>query len=369
MSPCRYDIIWLGLPAGGGGDTAGVLVSDFELDGRPQPPAQVVEWLLLGPLAVRVGGVAAPVTSGKHRVVLAGLLLNASRVVRSDELAAMIWSSSPPVSARPTLRNYVKLLRHALADGGSRIVTHPGGYQIDVRPGELDVSRFETLCGTARQAAGRGGWEEAAARLREALALWRGEPLADVPSDLLLRTVPRLAELRLQALESRVDADLHLGRQAELIGELRELVVTFPFRERLHAMLMLALYRDGRQADALAAYRQARQVLVGELGAEPGAELSGLHQRILRGDRTLMTASRPAAADRLVPAPTRSYPLERAVPRQLPAPVRHFAGRAGEMKVLEKLLSEAAGGGGTVVISAIGGTAGIGSLTASSTST
>ena len=244
-------------------------MSDFELDGRPQPPARAAEWLLLGPLAVRVGGVAVPVTSGKHRVVLAGLLLNASRVVRSDELAAMIWSGSPPVSARPTLRNYVKLLRRALADGGSRIVTHPGGYQIDVRPGELDVSRFETLCGTARQAARRGGWEEAAARLREALALWRGEPLADVPSDLLLRTVPRLAELRLQALESRVDADLQLGRQAELIGELRELAVTFPFRERLHAMLMLALYRDGRQADALAAYRQARQVLVGELGADP----------------------------------------------------------------------------------------------------
>jgi DNA-binding SARP family transcriptional activator len=336
-----------------------VLVSNFELDGRPQPPARVAEWLLLGPLAVRVGGVAVPVTSGKHRVVLAGLLLNASRVVRSDELAAMIWSGSPPVSARPTLRNYVKLLRRALADGGSRIVTHPGGYQIDVRPGELDVSRFETLCGTARQAARRGGWEEAAARLREALGLWRGEPLADVPSDLLLRTVPRLAELRMQALESRVDADLQLGRQAELIGELRELGVTYPFRERLHAMLMLALYRDGRQADALAAYRQARQVLVGELGAEPGAELSGLHQRILRGDRTLMTASRPVAADRLVPAPARSFPLERAVPRQLPASVRHFAGRAGELKVLEELLSEAAGGGGTV-ISAIGGTAGIG---------
>jgi DNA-binding SARP family transcriptional activator/tetratricopeptide (TPR) repeat protein len=369
------------LPAGAGGDTAGVLVSSFELDGRPQPPARVAEWLLLGPLAVRVSGVAVPVTSGKHRVVLAGLLLNAGRVVRSDELAAMIWSGSPPVSARPTLRNYVKLLRRALADdGSSRIVTHPGGYQIDVRPGELDVSRFETLCGTARQAARRGGWEEAAARLREALALWRGEPLADVPSDLLLRTVPRLAELRLQALESRVDADLQLGRQAELIGELRELAVTFPFRERLHAMLMLALYRDGRQADALAAYRQARQVLVGELGAEPGAELSGLHQRILRGDRTLMTASRPVTADRPaatasrggaaraarsaeVPAPARSYPLERAVPRQLPAPVRHFAGRAGELKVLEELLSEAAGGGGTVVISAIGGTAGIGKTT------
>lgn len=365
-------------------------MGNFQQDGRRQPTAAAVsmEWLLLGPLAVRANGVAVPVTSGKHRVVLAGLLLNAGRVLRSDDLAEMIWSGSPPASARPTLRNYVKLLRRALADdGSSRIITHPGGYQIDVRPGELDVSRFETLCGAARQAARRGGWEESAARLREALALWRGEPLADVPSDLLLRKVPRLAELGLQALESRIDADLHLGRHGEIIGELRELALTYPFRERLHAMLMLALYRDGRQAEALAAYRQARQVLDRELGTEPGAELSGLHQRILSGDPTLITAWRPvtaghpaappAAASRTgaarPPGPTGVTPTRPAaarnsrpglaVPRQLPAPVRHFAGRADELAVLEELLDEAANGRGTVVISAIGGIAGIGKTT------
>jgi DNA-binding SARP family transcriptional activator/tetratricopeptide (TPR) repeat protein len=344
-------------------------VGSFQLDGRPQPsPVGRVEWLLLGPLAVRVSGVVVPVTSGKHRVVLAGLLLNAGRAVPSDELARMIWSGSPPASARPTLRNYVKLLRRALgaADGG-RIVTRPGGYQIDIRPGELDVSRFETLSGSARQAARRGGWEEAAAGLREALSLWRGEPLADVPSDYLLRTVARLTELRLQALESRIDADLHLGRHGELIGELREAVVAYPFRERLQAMLMLALFRDGRQADALAAFRQARQVLVGELGAEPGAELSSLHKRILSGDTTLMssvTAGHAAAGVSLaLRLAAGDHSPGRAVPRQLPAAVRHFAGRAAELAVLEELLGEAADGRGTVVISAIGGTAGIGKTT------
>ena len=158
---------------------------------------------------------------------------------------------------------------------------------IRVDAGELDVTRFEALLESARAAAREGSWDTAARQARAALSLWRGEPLADVESDVLAaREVPRLAELRLQALEARIDADLRLGRQAEVITELRQLVGTHPLREHLHALLMLALYRGGRQAEALAAYRTTRRVLVEELGVEPGAELRELHQRILRRNRS-----------------------------------------------------------------------------------
>lgn len=210
-----------------------------------------VEFCLPGPLLVRCGGVAVPVPPGKQRVLLAALLLSANRMVPVDELAEALWGSGPPASARPTLQNYVKRLRQALADaGGGRISTLPGGYLIQVDAGELDVSRFEALQESAREAARAGAWDLAAAELRAALSLWRGEPLVNVPSELLsLREVPRLAEARLQAVEARIDAELHLGHHADVIAELRQLAGVHSLRERLHALLMLALYRDGQKAE------------------------------------------------------------------------------------------------------------------------
>jgi DNA-binding SARP family transcriptional activator len=317
--------------------------------------ANGVEFCLLGPLTVRRGGAALAVPRGRQRAVLAALLLRANHVVSADELAEALWGADWPTSARVSVQNYVMRLRHTLGPAGSRIATQPHGYLIAVNDSELDTARFEGLLREARAAARDGRWVEAADRAAVALALWRGEPLADADSDVLTaREAPRLAELRLQAAETRIDAELHLGRPGEVIGELRQLAAAQPLRERLHALLMLALYRDSRQAEALAAYRQARAVLVEELGTEPGPELQQLHQQILAADPAL-TLTDPAT-----PVASGAGPAGPA-PRQLPAAVAGFTGRAAELRALMRTLDQAgAGGPGTVVISAIGGTAGVG---------
>jgi DNA-binding SARP family transcriptional activator len=309
-----------------------------------------MEFCLLGPLLVRRGDTVVPVQAGNQRAVLAALLLSANRVVPVEDLVDTLWGPVPPPSARVSVQNYVARLRKALGqEGHSRIGTRPRGYVISVAEGELDLSRFEVLLGAARQAARNGSWDAAAAQAGSALALWRGEPLADVESELLAaREVPRLADLRLEALQTRVDADLHLGRHAEVTGDLRHLATAHPLREHLHALLMLALYREGRQAEALAAYQAARRILLSELGTEPGPELRSLHQQIL-------------AADPALDPPRSLSPSDGAgwaAPQELPAGVRHFTGRAGELAALTRLLDEPAKG--LVVISAIGGTAGVG---------
>jgi DNA-binding SARP family transcriptional activator/tetratricopeptide (TPR) repeat protein len=312
----------------------------------------VTEFCLLGPVLVRRGGVVLPVAPGKQRAVLAALLLSAGRVVSLDELAEVLWGPAPPPSARVAVQNHVMKLRQALGDG-ARIGTHPRGYQIVVDDAGLDVSRFEAYLAGARAAARDGSWDAAAEQARAGLALWRGEPLADVDSDLLAaRDVPRLAELRLQAVEVALEADLRLGRPGEVITEARRLAAADPLRERLHGLLMRALYQDGRQAEALAAYARARQVLVDELGTEPGAGLRELHRQILNGDPAL-DAPAPVRGAAISPPPP--------VPRQLPAAVADFTGRAAELATLTRMLDQAdAGSPGTVVISAIGGTAGVG---------
>src|SRR5215831_7746196 len=318
-----------------------------------------MEFGLLGPLAVRRGGVEVSVPPGKQRVVLAALLLKAGRVVAVDELAETLWGEGPPATARATIQGYVKRLRKSLGgDGHGRIATRPGGYQISVAAGELDVARCEALLRSAEAAARDGCWDRAADETRTALGLWRGEPLEDVESELLaVREVPRLAELRVQALELRIGADLHLGRHGEVIGELRQLAGVHPLRERLHGLLMLALYRDGRQGEALAAYQRARRLLVGELGTEPGTELRELHQQILTGDPALAVAPPGRAIGGAAAGPQGLA----VVPRQLPAAVADFTGRAAELRALTGMLDQAgAGAPGTVVISAIGGTAGVG---------
>ena len=315
--------------------------------------AAEIEFCLLGPLIVRRRAVALTMPRGKQRVILAMLLLNAGRVVPLDELAETLWVSGPPPSGPVAVQNYVMRLRNTLGDADrARIITHPPGYLIRVQADELDLFRFEALLGTARAAAQDGSWEQAATRAREALQLWRGEPLTGVDSGALAaQEGPRLAELRLQALETRIDADLHLGRHTQVITELRQLAGAHPLRESLHAQLMLALYRDGRQAESLAAYRHARGVLVAELGVEPGPGLQDLHQRILSAEPTLAA---PVTGRSPVPA----RPV--IVPRQLPAAPRLFTGRNPELARLTAALGERHEPGGTLVISAIGGTGGIG---------
>ena len=319
-----------------------------------------LEFCLLGPMVVRCDGVALPVPQGRQRAVLAVLLLNAGRVVPAREIADTLWGAAPPPSASATVRNYVKRLRRGLGHADqARIVTRSPGYMIRVDPGELDVARFEVLLGEARGAARSGSWEAVADQARAALALWCGEPLADVESEALaLREVPRLTELRLQAAELRIDAELRLGRHGEVIAELERLAVAHPLREHLHARLMQALYRDGRQAEALAVYRRARRVLVDELGTEPGAELRELHRQVLA---TGLAQAAPEPA-RLPPGDARMGSARRkTVPRELPGPVPQFVGRAAELADLSDALERAtAQQPQGLVILAIAGTAGVG---------
>jgi len=314
--------------------------------------ASNVEFSLLGPLVVRCDGVAVPVPPGKQRAVLAALLLNAGQLVSVDELTWLLWGWAPPPTAQVTVRNYVKRLRHALgAAERDRIRTMPHGYLITATADELDLTRFAALVQSAQVAVRDSAWERAAAQARAALALWRGEPLADVEAETLTaRELPRLEELRLQAVEARIDADSHLGQHAEVVAELRKLVIAQPLRERLHGLLMLALYRDGRQGEALACYTDARRVLVEELGAEPGAALRDLHQRILAADPALEPGG-AAQADGRKPA----------VPRELPAPVPDFVGRSAELAALTRPFGRPdAGATGNLACSVISGPGGVG---------
>jgi DNA-binding SARP family transcriptional activator/tetratricopeptide (TPR) repeat protein len=365
-----------------------------------------LEFCLLGPLAVRRDGAVVPVSGSKQRALLAALLLNAGRTMTTDELAEALWGTRPPPSARASLQTYVMRLRKSLGDADrSRIVAESHGYRIRVAPGELDVDRFAADLAAARDAIRAAAWPDAAARLRAALALWRGQPLADVASPALaLREAPRLVEMRLQALEARIDADLHLGEHTEVIVELRQLTAAHPLRERLHGLLMIALHRAGQRADALAAYQAARRAMIAELGAEPGRELRELQRQVLAADPALAAegarAAEPRAAELRAAEPGGAEPggselggaelggaeprsAESAgggagaadaepgggpesgwtVPRQLPATVPHFAGRGAELEALAGLVGPAgpaATGPGTVLISAIGGTAGVG---------
>jgi DNA-binding SARP family transcriptional activator len=267
---------------------------------KVEPAMGVMEFGLLGPLAVRCGARAVPIQSGNQRSLLAALLVNANQVVPAGELAAVLWDAAPPPSAMVTIRNYVKRLRQALGDEGrDRLATRPRGYLIRVEANELDISRFETLVRSAQAAARGHSWDRAAARAQAALVLWRGEPLADIESEsrTLRGETLRLGELRLQALETRIDAELHLGGHAEVIAELQYLAAAVPLREPLHARLMLALYRSGRRGEALAAYQHARTVLAEELGTEPTPGLQRLHQQILKGDPALAAPGSSSPAD------------------------------------------------------------------------
>ena len=254
-----------------------------------------MEFRVLGPLEVHEGGRSLPIGRGKERALLALLLLHANEVVSKDRLIDALWGETPPPTAPTALQVSVSKLRKTL--GPARIVTRAPGYSLELQPDELDLRRFERLASEGASALAAGNAERAAGLLREALSLWRGPVLADLAYEPFVQAeVLRLEELRLATLEQRIEADLALGRHAHVVGELEGLVAEHPLREGLRGRVMLALYRSGRQADALEAYHAARRALVDELGLEPSAELQELERAILRQDTSL-------AAPETVPLP------------------------------------------------------------------
>jgi len=240
----------------------------------------MLDFRILGPL--EVVDETGPLLLGglKQRAVLALLLLEAPKPVSTDRLIDALWTEQPPRTAATSLQNFISQLRKTL--GADVLVTKPPGYALEIRPEEVDLTRFRHLVATARAAIEAS---ERAGRMREALDLWRGAPLADFEFEPFAQPeIARLKEERLAVVEERIDADLEAGRHAEIVGEVEALVDRHPTRERLRAHLMLALYRSGRQAEALAIYQDARRTLVDQLGIEPGPDLQQLHGEILRQD-------------------------------------------------------------------------------------
>jgi DNA-binding SARP family transcriptional activator len=306
---------------------------------------------ILGAVEVWCGGRRVPVPGRQPVAVLAVLLLNANRVVSVDRLVDHVWGAAAPPTARPLLQSCVAELRRALRAGGAGepVVRRHPGYLFQVGPGELDADRFVELVSAAR-----GDPGDAGRLLREAIALWRGPALDGLPLHGLTGELTDLEERRLAALEDRVDADLRAGQRAELVGELRSAVAAHPYRERLWAALLVTLAGCDRQAEALAAYRRFRDLLVDQVGVEPGPALQALHQAVLAGT-DLYACYVGDPTPELAPAePARPA----AVPEQLPWEVRGFTGRDAELAALDAVLADREPT--AMPIALLSGTAGVG---------
>jgi predicted ATPase/DNA-binding SARP family transcriptional activator len=279
------------------------------------------EFSLLGPLEVSRDGQPTELGGQKRRALLAALLLEANSVVSRDRLIEALWGENPPDTARNTIQVHVSQLRKLLPEGALETVPH--GYRLVVDPATVDLFEFVRLSEVGRSALAAGEPAAAAEALRAALALWRGAPLADLAWDPFAHAeIVRLEELRLAALEDRFDADLALGRHGQVVPELERLAAEHPLRERLRAQLMLALYRAGRQADALAVYQRARKTLVDELGIEPGESLRKLERAILAHDPSLNVAQPDSPPPR----------------RRVPTPPDPLLGRERELAALADLV-------------------------------
>ena len=290
-----------------------------------------LEVRLLGPVQVVRAGREVAVGGPRQRAVLALLVLRAGQVVFAGQLVEEVWRGRPPPGAAKTLRSYVSRLR-AVLEPEAGLTARGGGYVLGADSLMVDAGRFEELVAAGQTGLSRSDPAAAGSRFREALGLWRGQALADVrEAEPLAREAARLEELRLVAVEGRIEADIGTGLHAEAVGELEGLVGEYPLRERLWFLLVLALYRAQRQADALAAYRRARDLLSDELGLEPGEELRRLEEAVLRQEV-------PAA-----PSPAR---------HNLPAPLTSFIGRERDLARLERLL----GGARLVTLTGTGGT-------------
>jgi DNA-binding SARP family transcriptional activator len=264
-----------------------------------------VEYRLLGPLEALEDGPSIGLGAPKQRSVLAVLLLHANEVVPVERLIDQVWGEEPPETAVNILQGYVSDLRRAL--GKDAIATRGHGYSMPVERSRIDLHRFERLCEQGSEALADGRASEAVANLREGLALWRGPALADLGDEPFARpAVGRLEELRLAALEKRIDADLMCGRHAEVVAELKALVADQPLRERFRGQLMLALYRTGRQAEALEVYQAARRELADELGIDPSSGLQDLEKAILIHDPALDVGATTRARSAEATGPRRS---------------------------------------------------------------
>lgn len=309
--------------------------------------SEAIEFRVLGPLELRADGRSLPLGSPKQRALLALLVLHANEPVSRDRLIDELWGDAAPATVNSAFHVYLSRLRKLL---GERLARDVDGYTLRVDPDRFDARRFELLAGEGREALAEGNVPLAAERLREALALWHGPPLSGLSEPFASAAAGRLEEERLSALEDRIEADLELGRHGLLVAELESLVAEHPYRERLRAQLMLALYRAGRQAEALEAFTAARNRLVEELAIEPGPELRDMQRRILAQDPELGPAPR---APRL--AASGSAAARPAAEREGLQP---FVGRARELEELQEALGRAAAGHGSLLL--ISGEPGIG---------
>ncbi|MBG0830090.1 tetratricopeptide repeat protein [Planomonospora sp. ID67723] len=324
-----------------------------------------LQFRVLGPVDLWRDGCSITVTGEKQRTLLAVLVMHAGQTVSRDRLLIALWGVEPPASARRLLHNYVWSLRRLLSDADA-LTRMPTGYCLRLAPGDSDLEVFLTTAQEGRRLAAAGEVEQAAQRFHQALALWRGPALTGTSAELQSTDGSTLDEQRIAVLVERISADLALGRHTELVGELRRLVTDHSLHEPLRGLLMLALYRAGRQAEALAVFRELRQVLNAELGTEPGPDLQRLHQRVLAADPALQTAS-PASAP--APAMARHVTAEAvsedptlsakaAGPCQLPRAVGDFTSRDDEVARLVRATTGEEPS--AVVIDAIDGMAGVG---------
>jgi predicted ATPase/DNA-binding SARP family transcriptional activator len=302
----------------------------------------VMEIRLLGPLEVHSQGRAVEVAGRRLRLLLAVLALQPGQVVTAERLIDLLWEeASPPADPANALQALMSRLRRALeaASSGEWLASRPVGYLLAVAPDQVDALRFERLCRDGHEALAAGRHLQAAATLREALELWRGPPLADFAAEpFAAANAARLEELRLGALEGRIEAELALGEHAGLVGELEALAVEHPLRERLHALLMRALYAAGRQADALAAYQRVRRALAERAGLDPGVELRRVEKAILAQDAALLPSAAPVAPEPASPEPP--APQARRGRGNLPGPLTSFVGREEELAQILKLLGQ-----------------------------
>lgn len=346
---------------------------------------------MLGPLEVQVDGGWSGINAAKWRTVLAVLLLQSGQVVSTERLITEVWPDETPARATNLISVYVHRLRRLIGDPeGKVLTTRAPGYQLLVDAADIDAGRFAQLATEGRRALSTGDFEQASTVLGEALGLWQGSrALTDVPpSTLVSAEASRLEEARVETFQLRIQADLGCGRHAQVVGELHRLLADHPLREELWALLMRALYTSGRQAEALEAYAQAREVIADELGVDPSAELQQLYQRMLQADSGSASAGstpvppdspfappvpaapvEPAPAGHPVPPPTDPSVAGAGQPlplvAQLPADIADFTGRDEQVQALQDLLGgpRRVNSPGAVIVAAVIGAGGLGKTT------